>query len=363
MGVAEGPPDLVGASGHGDVVAEVGASVAEHLLNPVVAGHAAVELHVVVDAEVGYIILVVPASDHRELVLVAHEVVGAVHLNRVGVGHLLHSPVDIVAHGDLAARAALGGHEHYAVSASGTVDRGREGVLEHVDRLDVGGGDVGDAFNREAVHYIEGGTVLGDGAGAAHADLDLGVGFTFGGGHLHAGHASGERFAHGSHRHGGQSLAVDRRHGSEQILTLHGGIADHDGLVEKVRILLEDDVDYGGITYLHMLGPESDAGEDEGLSLCVGDGQSVAAVSIRGNSESGAFHENGDSRKSRAVLVIDRTPEVLRVHRRGGEKPDHQKTNLASQIIHRKLFWLIVYWCQSVVFQFPNLALYGFARM
>ena len=345
MGVAEGPPDLVGASGHGDVVAEVGARVAEHLLNPVVAGHAAVELHVVVDAEVGHVVFVIPAADHRELVLVPDEVVGTVHLNSIGVGHLLHSPVDIVAHGDLAARTALGGHEHYAVRAAGSVDSGREGVLEHVDGLDVGGGDVGDALNREAVHYIEGGTVLGDGAGAAHADLDLGVGLALGRGHLHAGHTSGKGLADRGHGHRREGLAVDRRHGSEQVLAFHGRIADHDSLVEIIGILFKDDVDDGGISYLHMLGPEADAGEDEGLSLGVGYGDRIPTVSIRGNSESGTVHEHGDSRKGSSVLVIDRTPDVLRIHRGCGEEHGYQKKNLAFQIIHRKLFWLLAVFC------------------
>ena len=153
--VAGSPSHLVRTSGYGNVMAEVGARIAEHLPDPVVALDSFVKADVLVQSEVWHVLVFIVAPDHGKLVLVLHEAVRILYLDGILVRHPFLSPVGIVAHGELAACTAFCRHEDHTVGTAGSVDGSREGILQDVNALDVGCRYVGDALDRESVHYIK----------------------------------------------------------------------------------------------------------------------------------------------------------------------------------------------------------------
>ena len=155
VGVAGCPSDLVGASGNGKVVAEVGAGISEYLTDPVIPLEVFIEVHIIIDTEIRDVIIFIAAPDHGKFVLVLHKVIRAVHLDGILVRHPFLSPVCIVADGEFAAGTAFSGDEDYTVRSTGTVDGCREGIFQDIDALDVGSRNVGNAFHRETVHNIK----------------------------------------------------------------------------------------------------------------------------------------------------------------------------------------------------------------
>ena len=207
VGVAEGPVEVLSAAGDGSVGAVGGSHVAEHHSHPIVALEAAVEVDVAETAEVRHVVGADVVADGGELILELHEVLGIHRDDGVLVGHHLASVVAVELHADLLALLrALGGHDDDAVRTAATVDGRGECVLEDVDARDLGRGDVVDGFHGEAVDDVERAVVLGDGAAAAHADLDVGVRVAFSSDDRHAGHLAGKCLADGCHRLLGELL-------------------------------------------------------------------------------------------------------------------------------------------------------------
>ena len=128
------------------------------------------------------------------------------------VGGVLQAERALVAHLRTSGVAAARGDHDYAVRTPGTIDRRGRGVLQHVDRHDVGGVQRRgvETFERESVNHVKRRTVLRQRVLAANDDVDRGPGFTLARGDLHAGDTSRKRLverAHGGFLH---LLGVDR---------------------------------------------------------------------------------------------------------------------------------------------------------
>ena len=338
MGVAGRPAYLVCTSGDGHVVVEGSARVPEHLLYPVVALHVLVEVHVLIKPEIRHVVILIRPSYKREFILVADEVIWAVHLYGVLVGHPLLAPVGVVAYGELAVCAALGSDEHHSVCTAGSVNGRGEGVFQHVYGLDVRGRDIGNALYRETVHYIERRTVLGDGAGTADTDLYLRVRVSLGSGHLHSCHPSGKSFRDSGHRGGGNGLAVHGRNGTYEVLPLHTRITDDHGLLKEIDILFKDDIDHMRIADDHTLRPQTDHREYKSLPLRIRDIYHIVARLVGSNPRSSAVHEHGDSHQWSPFRILDNTSDLLRLHSDCRGKPEDQHRNPVCQIIHKRTY-------------------------
>ena len=129
---------------------------AEDLVDPVVGGHTLVEVHILVHAITGAVETGDIVLEERILVLGAHEIVCVLGNECVLVCHLLYAGIGVEVDGNFAFLTALGGDDYNTVCTAATVDSGGEGVLQHVDALDVGGRDVGDALHGESVNDVEG---------------------------------------------------------------------------------------------------------------------------------------------------------------------------------------------------------------
>ena len=169
VGVTGRPLELVAAARDAQVVVEGRTRAAEGLVEPVDALHVLVEVHVRESAEVGIVVVLELALDHGGLVLVLYEFIGRHRGQRILVGELLDTVIDVVVDRDLAGLTALGRHDDNTVGTTGTVDGRREGILQHVDRGNVRSRDVGDALHGEAVDDVERRVVLRDRTAAADA--------------------------------------------------------------------------------------------------------------------------------------------------------------------------------------------------
>lgn len=237
--VAGRPLVFVAVARYRKVVIEYRTRAAEHLFHPVVGRHVAVEVHVFPGAVVGRVVALRVAFEYRIFVLRAHEVIGVLRNQRILVGHVFHTAVDVVVDRYAARFAALGRDDDYTVGTARTVNGRRESVFQHVDGLDVRCRDVRDALHRESVDNVEGRAVLRDGARTAYTDADVGVGVALGCGHLHTGHTARHGFAHRGYRHLGQRFAVDGRYRAHYVAAFHGGIAYHHHVVQLVRAFRE----------------------------------------------------------------------------------------------------------------------------
>lgn len=242
VGITGRPRELLAATGHRDVMVEHPAFAAEHLVHPVVAGHARIHVHILPQTVVALVVTAQVALQHGVLVLRTDEVVGVLRNQRILVGHVLETVVEVVIHRDAVRSAALGSHDDNAVRTARTVDGGREGILQHVDRLDIRSRDVGDALHGETVDDVERRAVLRDRTGTAHADLDVGVGITLGRGHLHTGHTARHGLRNRGDGHLGQRFAAYRRDRTHDVTALHGGITHDDHFVHRGRGFAERDV-------------------------------------------------------------------------------------------------------------------------
>ena len=103
VGIAGSPSYLVRASGHRYVLAEIGACIAEHLADPVIALHILIEVYILIYTECRHIAVLVFIPDKGEFILVPGKGIRVLDLDSIGIRHLLHSPVGIVGNGYLAA--------------------------------------------------------------------------------------------------------------------------------------------------------------------------------------------------------------------------------------------------------------------
>ena len=303
VGIADGPVHALAASAHGEVGGEGGTGLSEDGLDPVVGGHALVQVDILEVAEVRVVVGGEVVTDDAQLILELHVVVGVHSLDGALVGHGLETPVSIELDRNLLAfLGALGGDNHNAVGTTGTVDGGGESILEDVNGLDLGGRNVVDGFHREAVHDVEGAAVLGDGTAAADADLDIGVRVTFRGHDGHTGHLTGERLRHGGHGLLGQFVRADGGDGSQEVAALDGGITHHNHLVQEGLVGLQDHVDFALAVNGHGLVCQSDKGEDQVHSICR-DGKDVVAVDTRDGADGGSFHHDAGPNQGFSVFV------------------------------------------------------------
>ena len=319
MGVTEGPVHAVGASRDGEVGAEGGTGTAEDGVDPVVRRHVAVEAEVGEGAEVRVVVAGEVASDGTELILELHEVLGVHRLDGAAVGHGLETVVGVELDGELGALlGALGRHDDDAVGASGTVDGGRESVLQHVDGGDFGGGDVIDGLYRETVDDVERGAVLSDGTAAAHANLDIRVRVAFRRDDGDTGHLTGESLGHGGHGLLGELVSAHGGNGAEEVAALDRRITDHDDFVEERLVRGQDHVDLSAaLDGDHLIG-EADEREHQ-IDCVVRDGDRIIAVKTGGNADGSAFHEDAGPDQGLAALVGHNTGNgilAVEAHRR-----------------------------------------------
>ena len=188
-----------------------------------------------------------------QVLVVQHLVVHLIVLTGVGDDVVLgdqtgvHAPAAVELHRSVPALTLLGGDDHHAVGTAVTVNGRCGGVLQHGHGLDVLGVDVGNGtIVRHAVHNVQGRVGGTDGTDTADADGGSAAGrITTGGGHLHTG--GGTRQGAG---HAGGNLLFDGfgsdLGGRTGKRTLGGRtIGDHDGLVQNVAVILQDNVQRG----------------------------------------------------------------------------------------------------------------------
>ena len=331
--VTEGPVVVLTAAGDGEVGGEGAARAAEDGIDPVVGGDVLVQVDVAETAEIRLVVVVDVAAEGSELILELDEILGVHHLDGIPVRHGLEAVVGVELDGDLLAFfRALGGHDDDAVRTAGTVDRRGEGILQDVDRLDLGGRDVVDGFHREAVHDVERGAVLGDGTAAADADLDVGVRVAFRRDDGDTGHLAGKGLADRVHGLFGELVGIHRGDGAEEVAALDGRITDDDDLVEEGAVLLQDDVDLGTALDRDGLVRQSDEGEYQ-VHGVVRNGQLVVTVDAGDRTHGRAFHEDAGSDERFTLLVRDDTFDG----RLGGEGPRRSE---AEQREHEFLCWI-----------------------
>ena len=267
MGVTDSPLDLVGAAGNAEVVREVVTGTAEYLIDPVIGGHALVEVHILEHSVAGSVETGNIVAEQRIFILSADKVVCILRDEGTLVGHVLHACVGIEVYGNLAFLTALGGHDDNTVSTAATVDCGGECILQHIDALDVGSRDIGDAFHGEAVHDVQRSAVLCDGTGATDADLHVCIGIAFSSGDLHTGHLTGHCLRDGSHRHLIQRLRIYGRNGTHHVAAGNGSITDDHNLIEEICIGCQLYVNRCASSDSHCLICESDEREHEILGI------------------------------------------------------------------------------------------------
>ena len=188
--------------------------------------------------------VVVLARGEAYLLLVL-DTLGRVHQVPVVLRQLRESELHAV--GDAGLRghtSALGRDDDHAVRGAGAVDRCRRGVLEHRDRLDIGGVDGVEVGTRDcgAVEDIEGSRSRVDRVCASDAERGRHTRFTRAGQYRQAGDLSLQRLI--ERRRGGvlDLLGLDRRDRSGNgALLAHAVGYDHD-ILKGFRFGLELDI-------------------------------------------------------------------------------------------------------------------------
>ena len=181
------------------------------------------------------------------------------------VVELLDSVGEIVTHlGRFALLAALGGDEHDARGAARTVDGGRGGIFQDVDRLDVVRVDENVFRCRIAVDHVKRVAAGRQRVHAAHADRDAVARGAAGLVHLHAGYLARERLSHRRRRHREFAgfHAGDR---TREIALAHRCVTHDDHLGDLFVLLRQRDVDGRAAADLHLLRIVTEEGEREGL--------------------------------------------------------------------------------------------------
>ena len=239
VGIAEGPVHIVTAARDGEVGGEGITHVAEDRIDPIVTFQAFVQVDIGKVAEVRLVIGAEVVADDTEFVLELHEVLRIHRDDGAGVGHFLETVVRVELHGDpLSLFGTLGGHDDDTVRTAASVDGRGEGVLQDVDGLDLGGRDVVDGLHREAVHDVERAAVLGNGAAATDADLDISVRIAFRRDDGDARHLSGKSLGNSGHRLFGELVGTDGSDGAEEVTALDRLVTHDDHFVEEGRVHL-----------------------------------------------------------------------------------------------------------------------------
>ena len=326
MGVAEGPVIVVTAAGYGHVGVPGLAGVAEDHADPVVGGQTVVEVYVVVAAEKGLVVVGDVVPDQAELILESYEVLGVHGLDGVAVGHPFLTVVGVDTDGYLASfLTALGGDDDYSVRTAGTVDGGREGILQHVHGLDFGSSDIVDVVHRETVHDVQRRGVLCDGSASADTDLDVSVRVTLSGGYRHTGHPSGQGLGYAGHGLLGYFLVADGRYGAEEVAALYCSVTDNDGLLQHRDVILHHYIDDCASVYRNDLVLHSDEDKLQAGRVDVRYFDDIRTVQVCLSSEGGAFDYDADARKGLTVRVCDHTSYLLGVECCGHAQQGRQK--------------------------------------
>jgi hypothetical protein len=277
------------------------------------------------------------AAHLHELVAVQH-VHPAQRLRLAGVG--------VVGDARLAdgAGALLGGDEHHAVGAARPVDRRGAGVLQDLDRLDVGGLQVVEAAgHRDAVEHVERVVPGLERPGAADAHLGAVAGLVARGDHVHAGDAPLQRLGDVDLGRLGDLLGAHRGHRAGHVTLRLRAVADRDDLLEDDRLLHQPEVrghrpprrdhDVGG-----GVGREADAGDPQAVRAGL-HREGVAAVVAGGGAGRRPDHDDLDAGERLPALggrdrAGDPARRHLRPHRGAGEREGEQTTGDEPTTLH-----------------------------
>ena len=211
-------------------------------------------------------------------------------------------------------------HDH-TVRATGTVDGRGSRILEHVDALDVVGGDVGQGTGeRDAVEDDE--RVVGGVQGTLTADTDAhGLARTGGGlGELDTGDTALQGVGDVVGRDLAEALAGDGGDGTGHVRAAGGTVTDHDRGFELFGILLEDDVDAAAALDGNADGGVAHAGDlEDGGGPCL---EGIRTISARDGAVGGVHDHHGGAGNGLSALVRDRTADADAL--RQGEEREHQ---------------------------------------
>ena len=164
---------------------------------------------------------------------------GTVHHRTAG--EVLQGGAAGVTHGSVAVLAALGGHEHDAVTGLRTVDGGGGGVLEDFDRLDQGRIQILDAAHLQTIDDVERADVAAVGRITADTDVST-VARGTGGDDVHAGHLALQGCGGISRGLVLQIICADGSHSAGQVALPLYAVTDHHGLFQHLGVLIEHDV-------------------------------------------------------------------------------------------------------------------------
>ena len=213
-------------------------------------------------------------------------------------------------HRGFALVAALGVDDDDAVGAAGAVDGRGRGVLQHVDRLDVGGVDRRRerAFGGESVDDVERGVALREGVVAADGDRGLGAERTVARRDDDARNAAAQRLVEvrdvGLH-HRPQVGLGDR---TGQVAPRRGAVTDVDDLdgTELRGLLGHLDVDGRAFADGLLDGRVAEVGEDQRLVFA--DLDRVVAVGSRGRTGRRSLDHDIHA-DQRHVVRVDHAPD------------------------------------------------------
>ena len=194
MCIAECILDALGTTIDIDVVIECVACTSVNQILPIVCGNVVVHIQILIVSEVvgvrRNLFGIVVVLEQSQLVLPCSVIACTEHI--LLLGNLLPAVVCVVANLGLTLLTALGGNQDYTVSTTATIDGGRRSILKYGDILDIIGGDVADALNRESVDNVERVVALCDRTTTTHANLYFSVWRTFGCGNLHTRHLTSQ---------------------------------------------------------------------------------------------------------------------------------------------------------------------------
>ena len=139
-----------------------------------------------------------------------------------------------------------------------TVDSRQRSILQYVDRLNIGRRNVVDVVSGETIDDEERLTGTRQVHGTTHADIDVGTRGTIDRRYLHTGDLTLEGLSSRCYRHHSQFLTGYRTYRTGQVLTNDVHVAEHDNLVSRHGVLLENHLDRRTGHCRNLLGYEAD---------------------------------------------------------------------------------------------------------
>ena len=232
---------------------------------------------------------------------------------------------------------ALGSNENHTESSTGTIDRGRSGILQDGDALNILGVQVRNILHGNTIHHDKRAGILTVGQRTQTTDLK-GRGTTDTTIVVHNGQAGNgtlEGLAQIGDRTGLKGPAhINRRDGTRQVDLLLRTITDDHDFIKELVVFGKDNakVRTGG----DRLGSITDAGNVQRRSG--GSLDSEVTLSVRHGTRHRSFHDNAGTRNGIALGIHNRTGSTVLCIRSKAQQGEHHNCACSKHFVylHRK---------------------------